>query len=207
MTTKSQTGMKLTKTRRSDLSHPKGRDIKDPRPDRRVFGTENLAIKSESLKPKNKISLARFSIIMIAIMVVIVVVIFIYGYKYTVGLKDKLKGEGYIGGELVSENWADFEMPSDMAEKVDCYVGKKEGKEVVKKYPVKMCPVDLDDIEENRIVYEGFLIANRRYGEGFKVKDVYLRGCHQCYTINLSNGTKNVVVELEGLIEERVVED
>lgn len=147
---------------------------------------------------------AGMKLIMMAVMVLIVVVIFVYGYKYTVGLKDKLKGEGLIGGKLISGNWSEFEMPHPSAEPVDCFIGVRDGNDVMKKYPIRMCPIDLDDIGEDRIVYEGFLVANRKYGLGYKVKDVYVQECDQCYAISTSNGTNTVLVKLNGLIEEEV---
>lgn len=152
----------------------------------------------------NKKAQAGMKIIMMAIMVIIVVVIFVYGYKYTVGLKDKLKGEGLIGGKQITGNWSAFEMPHPSAEPVDCFIGVKDGVDLMKKYPVRMCPVDLDDIGEDRIVYEGFLVANRKYGLGYSVKNVYVQDCPQCYTISLSNGTNTALVKLNGLIEEEV---
>ncbi|HII72723.1 TPA: hypothetical protein HA265_08260 [Candidatus Woesearchaeota archaeon] len=145
-------------------------------------------------------------IIMAAVVVMLATLIFIYGYKYTVGLKDKLKSEGLIGKQEVSGNWSEFQMPYPGAEIVECFVGMKDGEKVMKNYPVKLCPVDIDDLKEDRIIYEAFLVANSgNYGAGeYKVKNVYLGNCPQCYTVSLKDGEKTVLVRLNGLVEEEV---
>ena len=77
---------------------------------------------------------------------------------------------------------------------------------MVKQYPMKLCPVDVDDVKEDRVIYEGFLVANSgKYGSvEYKVKNVYVGECRQCYTVSLSDGEKKVLVKLNGLVEEEV---
>ncbi len=144
-----------------------------------------------------------FKMLVMGVIFMLVVFVFAYGYVHSKGLRFKLDKEGFFEQQEIVQDWNKFEKPDWTGhEIIDCYVGVIEGKKIYKKYPVKLCPSNLDKISQSRIVYEAFLIANSgKYGGlAYTVENVYARDCENCLTVSLTDGHRRLLVSMEGLL-------
>ena len=145
-------------------------------------------------------------IIFLGLIMVVAVIIFGYGYKYTVGMDNKMKTEGFMQEAKLPDDYSSFKMPNPSAERINCLIGSSGSKQVYQQLPVSLCPQELDKLKENRIAYQAFLLANAE-SDGFSVKSVShvleTEGCALCYDVVLTDGFSEKTIRLNGLLERK----